>query len=285
MTRKALAAIAATAVVSAATTALASAWYFGQEDVPEGVISSTIESAVLAEPREVLVHLPEGYDSDTGRRYAAVYVLDGSAQDGHTARSAALMARLALMPQVIVVGVPNVSGSGRERDYTPPFMVQDLDDPKSPLGQGDRFLRFLKSELIPQIDRTYRTTETRMLLGHSRGALLVTYSLLAEPGLFQARFAHSPALWREHTVMADKMRESFIRPASSPASFFYMSLGDREVSRMATAFDRVREVLAHDAPSNLRWQADRIPNADHQSNGERATPIGFRAWYREAGAR
>ncbi len=63
------------------------------------------------------------------------------------------------------------------------------------MGGGDKFLAFLKNEAIPLIEKTYRTAPYRMLAGHSRGGLLVAYSLLAEPDLFHARFAHSPALW------------------------------------------------------------------------------------------
>ena len=244
---------------------------------------STLPSSVLGEDRQVIVHLPESYGREPSRRYPAIYVLDGSSQDGHTARTAALLARIGLMPELIVVGLPNVSGEGRQRDYTPPFMRQDIDDAGSAMGRGDRFLQFIKTEVVPAIDRQYRTTGQRMLAGHSRGALLVTYSLLQEPDLFQARFAHSPALWRENAVMVTQLGAHL---ASHPVSgAFYMSMGGAEVERMVAAFDRMREVLAERAPATLRWQADRTPGADHQKNGEWATPMGFHWLFRQEGLR
>lgn len=272
--KRLIVAVAGTCLITAAATAVGAGWYFGQERPEEGAVVTTLRSSVLGEDRQLIVHPPESYERDSSRRYPVIYVLDGSSQDGHTARSAALLARLGLMPELIVVGLPNVSGEGRQRDYTPPFMRQDIDESGSAMGRGDRFLHFIKAEVVPAIDRQYRTTDLRMLAGHSRGALLVTYSLMQEPDLFQARFAHSPALWREDAVMVTALDGHL---ASHPAAgAFYMSMGGEEVERMVTAFDRLRDVLASRAPATLRWQADRIPGANHQKNGEWATPVGLR---------
>lgn len=83
------------------------------------VLTSTMQSTVLGEERQIIVHLPESYGQDRDRRYPAVYVLDGTSQDGHTAATATRLARAGVMPEVIVVGLPNTRGN-RNRDYTPP---------------------------------------------------------------------------------------------------------------------------------------------------------------------
>lgn len=233
---------------------------------------------MLGETREFIVHLPQSYSGAAERRYPVVYVLDGTSQDGHTARSAALMARSGVMPEVIVVGLPNVRG-GRPRDYTPPFIRQDTEDANSPMGRADQFLAFLKKELIPHIEGQYRTAPFRMLAGHSRGGLFVGYSLLADPLLFQARFAHSPTFHREDTLMAKKFSE-FLPTLRAPDLFFYMSVGTKENQALTAAFEAVRRVFSEQARQNLRWQADLTPDAEHANNGELATPVGFRALYR-----
>jgi predicted alpha/beta superfamily hydrolase len=278
MTWRAIAALGVAWLVSIAGVGYTSAWYFTQDEYPEGTVASTLRSAVLNEEREVLVHLPVGYETEPDRRYPVVYVLDGSSQDVHTASTAALMARINLMPPVIVVGIPNVSGEGRQRDYTPPSMAMEIDEPNGPRGGADRFLTFLKTELIPDIDRRYRTTSERMLAGHSRGGLFVAWSLMADPGLFQVRFAHSPALWREDAAIAG-MLDQYLTATPGLASFFYMSLGTKENAEMTAGFERVRAVLESRAPKRLRWRADLVPGAVHGNNGEWATPLGFRTYY------
>ncbi len=251
---------------------------FGRQAFSDKAITSKLSSQALGEEREVIVYLPESYGREPERRYPVVYVLDGSSQDIHTAQSAALMARIGVMPELIVVGLPNVSGKGRQRDYTPPFMVQDVDQPDSPMGEADRFLSFLKTELIPKIESEYRTAPFRMLAGHSRGGLLVCYSLLADPHLFDARFAHSPALWRDETILATKLAE-FLSANPNLDGFFYLSIGSEENDKMMAAYQQTRSVLAQARVTGLRWQSDVVTGATHTSNGEMATPLGFKALY------
>lgn len=239
----------------------------------------TMKSEVLNETRRMFVHLPESYATSPERRYPVLYALDGNSQSVHTDRTARQMARDGLIPEIIVIGVSNVSG-GRPRDYTPPFMNQDPEDPNSPMGQGDRFLEFMKKELIPHIESQYRTAPYRMLAGHSRGGLLAVYALITEPDLCQAWFAHSSPLWRNDAIMVKKFAE-FLPAHRDLDAFFYMSLGSKETDRLAGAYESIRKLLETQAPPKLRWQADRTPEADHQSNAQLATPVGFRALYKD----
>jgi predicted alpha/beta superfamily hydrolase len=250
-----------------------------EEELPPSAVVHELRSEALAEDRRVIVHVPESYARDVSRRYPVLYVLDGSSQDLHTARSAALMARIGVMSELIVVGLPNVSGAGRQRDYTPPFMAQDTEQPDGPRGQADRFLAFLRDEAIPAVDGTYRTTAERWLAGHSRGGLFVWYSLMADPGLFAARFAHSPALWRDDLAVVARM-SAFLRATPSLSAFLYLSIGSEENPTMTGGFERARATLAEAAPSGLAWHADVVVGATHLTNGELATPLGFNAWSR-----
>ncbi len=244
----------------------------------ERVIVSRMFSKTLNEEREVIVHLPEGYDRNPEQRYPVIYVLDGSSQDIHTANSAALMARIGVMPEVIVVGLLNTSGANRQRDYTPPFMRSDIDKPDSPMGGGDVFLAFLKNEAVPVIEKTYRTAPNRMLAGHSRGGLFVAYSLMADPDLFHARFAHSPALWRDEALMVSKLTD-FLTSAPNFHTFFYMSMGDKENDKMMAAYKNSIASLKMHSPAGLRWHAEVTAGADHYSNPELATPVGLMKLY------
>jgi hypothetical protein len=267
-----------TFVISVIGTILVSDYLRGDEEFAEGVTVSKLFSKILDEDREFIVHLPEGYERNPERRYPVIYVLDGSSQDIHTAHSAALMARIGVMPEVIVVGLPNTSGANRERDYTPPFMRIDIEKADSPFGGGETFLAFLKNEAIPLIEKTYRTAPDRMLAGHSRGGLFVAYSLLADSNLFHARFAHSPALWRDDALMVSKLAE-FLAAAPNLQTFFYMSMGDKENDKMMAAYKNCIASLKMHSPKALHWYADVTIGADHYSNPKLATPVGFKKLY------
>ena len=261
MNRKVVLAAATASIVTAFVTALAARHHYGVPEDDDGSVAGVVESRILGERRELIVHLPEGYARDAARRYPVLYVLDGGSQAGHTADSARLLARIGVMPEVIVIGIP--PGENRARDYTPPYMEG---------GQADRFLRFLESELIPHVDRSYRTTPQRMLAGWSRGGLFVVYSLIERPELFEARFAHSPALWRDDDRIVKELAQA------RGSGFLYLSLGDRENEKMARAFRKaIRELQTTGSPQ-LRWRAEITKGADHQSNAALATPVGLYAW-------
>lgn len=115
--------------------------------------AETIHSAILNEDRRLLVHLPAGYAAGD-ERYQVVVVLDGDSQFQHTATTVDFLARTGSMPAAIVIGVTHTD---RTRDLTPGHM-----DRFETSGGADSFLRFLGDELLPDMDRRYRTRPYRV---------------------------------------------------------------------------------------------------------------------------
>jgi predicted alpha/beta superfamily hydrolase len=111
-----------------------------------------LRSRVMNENREILVTLPESY-ARTTIGYPVLFVLDGSSHIlDATATTRTLAAARNRAPELIVVAVPNTSGN-RSRDLTP--------------GAGaERFERFFGEELIPWVDKRYRTVPERIIMGH-----------------------------------------------------------------------------------------------------------------------
>lgn len=272
-TRRWLLALAGTAILSVAGTIFAR---IALEDEPPvaGAIVATLQSGVLGETREYFVHLPEGYASDTLARYPVLYVLDGEWQSEHTAATASQLARIGIVPAMIVVGVPSVDLETRHRDYTPPELRLDTDAPKSAMGEADRFLSYLGDELIDRIDRDYRTMRPRMLAGHSRGGLFVVYSQIANAALFDARFAHSPSLWPENERFVSRL-ETALRDDTLPPGFLYLSLGADEIATMMASFTHAVRVLERDAPVGLVWRSDLSIDGKHRTNAALSTPVGL----------
>jgi predicted alpha/beta superfamily hydrolase len=137
---------------------------------------------VLGEDRTLLVRLPEDY-ARTDKRYPVVYKLDGEMNNFVQAVSAGryLLDWMDKAPDPIVVGIANTD---RTRDMT-------ID------RQPDDFVRFLKEELIPFVDKNYRTDGFRTLCGQSASSVLAVYSFLKQPSLFDAYILSSFGIFRE----------------------------------------------------------------------------------------
>ena len=88
----------------------------------------------------------------------------------HVAGSVEVLSRTGQAPHMIIVGIQSLN---RERDLTPSH-VGDFKES----GGGPRFLDFIAQELMPYIDRNYRTHPYRVLEGHSLGGALAAYTLL-----------------------------------------------------------------------------------------------------------
>ena len=233
-----------------------------------------LHSSILGEERRALVRLPRHYDSDTSARYPVLYKLDGDDGLRRYEESIDILTSLDAMPDLIVVVIPNARGQ-RNRDMTPSRLHQEFDATgkmgTGEMGRGDRFLEFLEHELVPQIERRYRTASPRILAGHSRSALLVVDSLISKPDLFQARFVFSAPLLRDERRLLTDAR-TFLAAHPGHRSFIYFNWGEAENDGMAQSYAAMRELLQHVAPKGLRWVVERARGANHQDTPLRAVP-------------
>ena len=238
---------------------------------PEPVVdeSYVLPSDVLGEDREIQVHLPADYAGAPESTYPLLVVLDGAGQSEHTAESADLVARMGLGPQTVVVGVENTTGT-RDRVLTPPDLADD--------AQGDRFLAFLETELLPDLERRYRLAEPRLLAGHSRGGLFATYALAERPDLFDGVFAFSPSSQVGSEAFLARLNRA-LADLPAPERFYYTSLGDAEGSTIEDGFERLAETLERSAPPSLRWRAERTGHAGHGATPRLATPVALHAFW------
>lgn len=139
--------------------------------------SVTIESRILDADRRLHVSLPDGYE--TGERgYPLLFLTD--ADWNFDLVRAYLEFTGDRYPDMIIAGIINTD---RNRDYVPAV------DPNFPgTGGADTFLRALSEEILPALDRRYRTSGRRIYFGHSFGGTFGLHAMLRAPelGLEQA---------------------------------------------------------------------------------------------------
>lgn len=241
------------------------------------IIRAKIKSEILGQEREIIIHLPKNYDSKSKKKYPVMYALDGGSLSNPVAARIGEISANGKFPEMIVVGIPNMTAENRQKDLLPPYMKIDLEVENSPFGRGDKFLAFIETELMPYIKNNYKTSGLNAISGHSRGAVLVLYSLFAKPDLFQARFAYSPAVWREDNLLISKTKDFFVS-AKKMKSFWYMSLGDQENDKMKGGFEALTEVLKNNASKKMIWHAYYIKDSNHQDNAKLSIPQALEKW-------
>lgn len=183
--------------------------------------TDSLQSRTLQEKRRFLVYLPPSYRDTTytPRRYPVLYLLDG---DAHFHSVTGLIQILGtgvngtyVLPEMIVVAITNTD---RMRDMTPTRVETGFDGKPSPAfrtsGGMDRFLSFIKDELIPRIDSQYRTAPYRVLVGHSLGGITAIHALYTIPQTFGAYVAIDPSLWWDKTLLLKQARAKVERPGA-----------------------------------------------------------------------
>ena len=235
-----------------------------------------LRSAVLGEARDVTVHLPDFYARDTGEAYPVLVVLDGDSRAPEAASIARTFARAGLAPGHLVVGVDNVP-RGRTQDLLPPGLPEPVD---GTTGGADRFLAFLETELLPEIDSLYRTDGTRLLMGHSFGGTFAAYALAERPDLFDGVFALSPSFWVADGAVADRLDS--LAASDPPDAVLYLSLGDERGPSRTHFLDLVEGLESRDA-APLRWEADVIEGASHGATPRLTLPRALHAFWHDRG--
>ena len=228
-----------------------------------------VHSAVLGEDRPILVHTPVGYDQST-TGYPVMYLLDGRGHFHHTSGTMRFLAASNRMPKMIVVAIPNTAD--RTHDLTPPT-ASDTANAFPTAGGADNFLRFIREELQPWVEREYRTAPYRVLVGHSFGGLFATHTLFTAPESFDAYLSISPSLWwdNEDWIM---QAESLFEDHPDLTGSLYMTMGDEGGTMLAGAWGLTR-ILETSAPESFRWKWTHMPAEDHGSVPHRSTYDGL----------
>ena len=148
--------------------------FYDVQDVPHGEIRTLLyHSQSNRVTREVTVYVPPGYDQARNRRYPVLYLLHGFANDHHSWHRYGrandildnLLAQRKIEPFLVVMplgyGGAHVNGDGT--GVAPNGDVR---------GDGTFYERDLLEDVIPMIERTFRTVadrKHRAIVGFSMG--------------------------------------------------------------------------------------------------------------------
>ena len=168
-----------------------------KDEDEEPVPAFRFYSRTVQDSFSIFIHLPNEYGRRRHQNFPVVYLLDANVY--FDAVSSATKAPGIESSILVGIGYHDFvqMDSLRIRDYTFPEALPQDSFPVS--GGAARFLAFLNTELIPHIDKSYRTdTIQRTLMGHSFGGYFTLYalwqSLLSRNNAFKKYVAASPAL-------------------------------------------------------------------------------------------
>jgi predicted alpha/beta superfamily hydrolase len=218
------------------------------------VKKDSLQSEVLKQNRKISVFLPEGYDAKDAR-FPVLYVLDADGRDQHVVPTARFLFANGKMPKAIVVGVFNID---RNHDFLP-----DSSQSASTGGGADNFVQFFKKELIPYINKNFRTEPFNVLIGHSFGGVFAMHALINDPDLFDAYIAIDPSFWYKNQMQVKSAQNEFLKTKNWNKPIF---ITGREGNGMkGMGITAMEKALKSSAPPALKWKIVAYLNEDHGS--------------------
>jgi uncharacterized protein len=234
-----------------------------------------MQSKVLDEKRVINIYLPPGYNENDTVNYPVIYLLDGSADEDFI-HIAGLVQFLNFpwvnkLPNSILVGIANVD---RRRDLTFPTTIEKDKKDFPTTGGSEKFIDFIASELQPFIEKKFRTTPSKTIIGQSLGGLLATEILFKKPQLFNKYIIVSPSLWWDNESLL-KVPPKFLNPRFDNMISVFIAFG-KEGKIMETDAKSLVEILKLN-PKKIKITSEYFTDENHASIMHNAVYKGLEA--------
>ena len=243
-----------------------------------------LHSEIIDENFEIYISLPYSY-ANTDTTYPVFFNLDANMCFGITDNVVHVLSTLNKeIPEMIVVGIGyTIKGvvdwaAWRCRDFRPtsnPEKDKAWQDRLSKAsgrkdivvtsGGADKFLAFIREELIPFIESNYRVSSSdRAIAGVSASGLFTLYALFQHPETFQRYFAASPSISWDEPYMY-KLENDFAASFNDLPVKLFMCVGGLESESYINNMNKMAELMRSRNYPNLKMETMIFENETHGS--------------------
>jgi predicted alpha/beta superfamily hydrolase len=249
---------------------------FGQKIEPKERIRKpdhTITSTITGKEYLLEISFPKSYSTKDTISYPVLYAVDGKDLTVPSLRAAQkFMMNSKEYEQVIIVGISSAIDRSswkidRAQDYTPSIdtlaqkkIETSLKLPGGSLviGEAAKFLDCIKTEIIPFIDKSYKTNSDRGIAGHSLGGLFTAYCLVNSDGYFTRFGISSPTLTWDNEKLLNQAVTKFNKNEAweLPSTKVFISVGGEDYPNYLYCFVKFYSTLERRDYQNvhLQWQ-------------------------------
>tara|TARA_R100000935_G_scaffold13736_4_gene27543 strand:- start:126350 stop:127180 length:831 start_codon:yes stop_codon:yes gene_type:complete len=240
---------------------------FGQNETDDIIVGSkfVIKSNILDEKRTCLISLPDSYNnsSEVDKKYPVIILLDGythfKTASGIVHFVSSNRNRNNLMPESIIIAIENVD---RERDFT---VTKIKTKRPNNMGGGRIFLNFIEKELVPYIDKKYKTEPFRTLVGHSLGGLLTLNSYMDENSVFNAYISIDPSIWWNEEMMKNKVDSTSSISLDKKLYIATANQGEANYERNKQRHDSLYTLMTKKSDKTLNIEIEYFEKENHRS--------------------
>lgn len=229
-------------------TFLISATLFAQK-----VTTQKINSKQLSAERNISIFLPEGYDVNETTNYPLAIVLGNEYLFDLYVGNAKLFANVDKAPRQIVVGIDMKDTYAKD--------VSIIPSNNALTSTSVQFFNFIKKELIPYLESSYRTSPFMTIAGEGKAANFITHYLKDEQPIFNSYICITP----EFPQFAPELIASYSlnRLGSVDNTYFVYSSNSKKYinTQQYNRFSEIKTLLSSYEAKNLKINFDEFSNA------------------------
>ncbi len=222
--------------------------------------SMTIASKQLGETRTINIWTPPGY-AQTNESYPVMYMPDGGIQEDfpHIANTLADLINKGSIPPMILVGIESTQ---RRRDLTGPTEVKKDKKIAPIVGGSEKFRAFISEELFPGINKRYRTTEAKGIIGESIAGLFIVETFFVNPDMFDYYIAMDPSLWWNDHELVRNAKDYLTKIPAREKRFWFAGSDEKGISKYTK---ELAEILESEKLLNIIWTYSDEPKEQHST--------------------
>ncbi len=228
-------------------------------------ISRVVKSRALSEDRVVNVLLPLTYAKFPKRQYPVLYLIDGGVDQDlvHIAGVARLGAMWGRSGDAIIVGIET---KDRRRELVGPTADPELLRKYPTAGASAKFRDFIRLEVKPLIELSYRTNGKSAVMGELLAGLFVVETYLLQPALFDAYGAIDPSLWWDKEALSKLAGRKL--DSEQKGRTLFLAFAKEQLEEPAASV-RLRSALEQKA---LAYCAEARPDLTHATIYQQVSP-------------
>lgn len=220
----------------------------------------TIQSKKVGELRTINVWTPENYAKNSDS-LPVMYMADGGIKEDfpHIANTFSKLIKSGKIPPFILVGIENTQ---RRRDLSG-FTEVEKDKEIAPVvGGSEKFRAFINDELIPEINKKYRTTNEKGILGESLSGLFVMETFFLTPEMFDYYIAFDPSLWWNNHYFVRTAKEHLEKFPAKKKVLWFAGSDAKDISQYTR---KISEILKTENHPDLKWTYSDEPKEKHNT--------------------
>lgn len=220
----------------------------------------TIKSKFVNEERVINVWLPPEYKT-SDKKFPVLYMPDGGIKEDfpHIANTLSQLIATKKIAPIILVGIENTD---RRRDLSG-FSEVEEDAKYCPLTDGAKnFRTFITKELTSEIEKKYRVSDKKGIIGESLAGLFVMETFLLNPETFDFYIAMDPSLWWNNHYLEREAAIFLKNPPRKRTRLWFAGSGVQDISIHT---NNLAKTLNQKALRDLLWKYSDEPTEKHNT--------------------